>query len=199
MKIYTKTGDNGTTGLFAGPRVLKSHPRISAYGTIDELNAVLGVIAAEHHVNGSGYEDDLDKELSQLLERIQSDLFSIGAQLATPEPQSHGMCLLAPERTTELESYLDRLEAILPPLSSFVLPGGTPASARLHLARTVCRRAERDVVAFAVEDEPASTQPSEQVIVYLNRLSDLLFMMARRANQVAGIADKPWKSPATSD
>jgi cob(I)alamin adenosyltransferase len=185
MKIYTKTGDSGTTGLFAGPRVPKDHPRIHAYGTVDELNALLGVVLAQ-------LPADESSSLAQTLVDIQSDLFSIGAQLATPNPEEHGMCLLDEVRIQALEHAIDAMEEELEPLSSFILPGGSPASATLHVARTVCRRAEREIVSLA--RAPDVTR-CDQLIVYLNRLSDLLFSAARFANAKTGIADRPWKRP----
>ena len=223
MKIYTKTGDNGTTGLFAGPRVGKDHPRIQAYGSVDELNAMLGVAIAEAHVASekdrqqagtgvlpissreasSSASDLADKQSTEestsepdsivtLLQAVQSDLFSIGAELATPAPHEHGMCLIDDERIGSLEATMDALENELPPLTSFILPGGSLAAARLHLARTVCRRAERNVVALsALPDVADCSKP----LIYLNRLSDLLFLLARQANSRAGIDDLPWGSP----
>ena len=197
MKIYTKTGDNGTTGLFAGPRVAKDDPRIAAYGTVDELNALLGVASACMHCPPRPPDADVAaavvSPLGQLLQQFQSDLFSIGAELATPQPQEHGMCLLQPERVAHLERCIDEFEAQLAPLSNFVLPGGSPDSARLHLARTVCRRAEREVVHLSHQ---ADVHDCSLIIVYLNRLSDLLFVMARLANHQAGVADLPWNRPS---
>ncbi|MEZ6133545.1 MAG: cob(I)yrinic acid a,c-diamide adenosyltransferase [Pirellulaceae bacterium] len=180
MKIYTKTGDNGTTGLFAGPRVAKDDSRIAAYGAVDELNAVLGIAVATMGA---------EVQFRSVLVAVQSDLFSIGAELATPEPEKHDMCLLTDERIASLEKQIDEFDAELPPLSNFVLPGGSLAAAQLHAARTVCRRAERDVVHLSHVE---GVYDCGRVIVYLNRLSDLLFVMARLANQRAGIADLPW-------
>lgn len=194
MKIYTKTGDNGTTGLFAGPRVAKDHPRIQSYGTVDELNATLGVAIAmlrdEQAEMLNGTDDALC--LETLMASIQSDLFSIGAQLATPDPEAHGMCILTQERVFELEKSIDALEAELAPLANFIIPGGMKSSAMLHLARTVCRRAERDIVSLAHE---ADDRHCDLLIVYLNRLSDLLFQIARAANARAGIKDPAWIRP----
>ncbi|GAB5403443.1 MAG: cob(I)yrinic acid a,c-diamide adenosyltransferase [Aureliella sp.] len=192
VKIYTKTGDNGTTGLFAGPRVSKNHSRIAAYGTVDELNALLGVVAAALNGASSGVNDGSWSEVQELIPRIQADLFSIGAELATPEPDKHGMQLLSDARSSELETLIDQLEQQLPKLTSFVLPGGTLVAAHLHLARTVCRRAERDVVSLREEDP--GCEP-ERIIVYLNRLSDLLFVLARFANHLGGVSDVPWQRP----
>jgi cob(I)alamin adenosyltransferase len=193
MKIYTKTGDSGTTGLFAGPRVPKDHPRITAYGTVDELNALLGVVGSsmsqstqENPIGTAGFT------LEELVRSVQSDLFSIGAELATPDPAAHGMCLLTEQRIAYLEQAIDEVEAGLEPLSNFVLPGGSRDSAMFHLARTVCRRAEREVVHLAHQPE---VHDCSTIIIYLNRLSDLLFVMARLANRHAGIPDLPWHRP----
>lgn len=196
VKIYTKTGDNGTTGLFAGPRVAKNHVRIAAYGTVDELSAVLGCVAAGlGSTEGSRAVEAVSGRelLEDLLPRLQSDLFSIGAELATPEPDKHGMKLLAADRIAELESQIDQADSVLPALSSFILPGGTTTAAHLHLARTVCRRAERDIVSLGEAEPDCDLQ---RIIVYLNRLSDLLFVMARLENHQRGVADVPWERPS---
>lgn len=179
MKLYTKTGDTGETGLFGGARVSKASLRVTSYGAVDELNAALGVARAQ------GLPDDIDATLA----RIQTDLFTLGAELATvPGKESNiGIPLLGDEDVTRLESAIDASEADLEPLRHFVLPGGSPAAAHLHIARTVCRRAEREVVALSTA-EPVRNL----LVVYLNRLSDLLFSLARRANQRAGVADVPW-------
>lgn len=183
MKIYTKTGDDGETGLFGGPRVSKDSPRIEAYGTVDELNSVLGVVRAQLAAG------DVDALLCQ----IQNDLFALGAQLATPDPAAHQTALVGARQIAALESAIDRYEEQLEPLKQFVLPGGTPAAANLHLARTVCRRAERRVVTLVRE----SSEPiAAEVVVYLNRLSDLLFVLARAVNRTAGRADVPWQKPS---
>lgn len=200
MKIYTKTGDDGTTGLFGGPRVSKDDPRITAYGTVDELNALLGVAASFCRVgDGLTAREAKSEELSpqqsavlDLLAGIQSDLFSIGAQLATPEPEKHGMDLLTHARIEALESAIDEAERDLSPLKNFILPGGSLAASMLHLARTVCRRAERDVIRFA---KASGTNAYEFPIVFLNRLSDLLFVLARWQNAQHGVEDIAWKRP----
>jgi cob(I)alamin adenosyltransferase len=180
MKIYTRTGDQGDTGLFGGGRVPKDHPRVAAYGDVDELNSALGVVRA----GGGGFFD-------AVLETIQRDLFSIGGQLATPEParvqKSLQKAVLLPERIAELERIMDEAETELPPLRAFVLPGGTPVAAALHLSRTICRRAERSVVHLAHSDPIP-----ELLVVYLNRLSDLLFTLARLANFRADVPDVTW-------
>jgi cob(I)alamin adenosyltransferase len=181
MKIYTRTGDEGETGLFGGGRVSKDHPRVAAYGDVDELNSVLGVARAT----------EPPEFFDQLLEAVQRDLFSIGGQLATPDPAPVAKALvkadLPMERVTEFERIIDASETDLPPLRAFVLPAGTPKAAALHQARTVCRRAERSVVHLARE-----SQIPPVFIVYLNRLSDLLFTLARLANFRSGISDATW-------
>lgn len=181
MKIYTRTGDSGDTALFGGGRVGKDHPRVAAYGDVDELNSVLGVVRA---TEPTGFHD-------ALLEGVQRDLFSIGGHLATPDPARVAKALekasLSSARVEEFERTIDSADAELPPLRAFVLPGGTPKAAALHLARTVCRRAERSVVHLAHGD----TVPAE-FITYLNRLSDLLFTLARVANHRAGKGDVTW-------
>ena len=181
-RIYTKTGDKGTTALGDGRRVPKDAPRIEAFGAVDELNAVLGLAILSLE----------DAEGADLLRTIQNDLFDLGADLCVPErPKGRMARARAPLRITEdhvrpLEQAIDRFNAALDPLTSFVLPGGTAASAWLHLARTVCRRAERRGVALGRKE---TLNP--QSVIYLNRLSDLLFVMARRANE-GGRADVLW-------
>ena len=180
MKIYTKTGDRGETGLFGGPRVSKDAPRIEAYGTVDELNSVLGVVRAAALV----------PSIDQLVNRIQNELFDLGAQLATPDPAAHNVPLVGASQIAALEAAIDLHEQGLEPLKTFILPGGTSAAAYLHLARTVCRRAERRVVTLMGQ----SVEPiSPEVVVYLNRLSDLLFVLARAVNRAAGKGDVPWQ------
>ena len=183
-RIYTRTGDRGTTALGDGRRVAKDHRRIEAYGTVDELNSTLGL----------ALQAGLDAEAADLLRRVQNDLFDLGADLCVPGRPRRGAgrtARRAPLRITaghveRLEAAIDRFNAPLSTLRSFVLPGGTPASAWLHLARTVCRRAERRVVTLA-----RGERLNPQAVVYLNRLSDLLFVMARRAN-AAGRNDVLW-------
>lgn len=181
MKIYTRTGDAGETGLFGGGRVPKAHPRVAAYGDVDELNSALGVVRATAPV----------ELFDDLLAGIQRDLFAIGGHLATPDPEKVRKALaraqLSADRVAELEAVMDAADEELPPLRKFVLPGGTPKAAHLHVARTACRRAERSVVALAGE-EPVH----ELFLVYLNRLSDLLFTLARLANFRAGVSDVEW-------
>lgn len=180
MKIYTKTGDAGTTGLFGGPRVSKNDPRIEAYGSVDELNAILGVARS---VGLSSTQDDL-------LCEVQNALFAIGAELATPDPEKHGLKWESTADVQHLEEWIDRVDPTLAPLSNFVLPGGSPAAAHLHLARTVCRRVEREIV--TLRNDPRVSDVAH-IIIYLNRLSDLLFVMARQANSHLGVSDVPWK------
>jgi cob(I)alamin adenosyltransferase len=179
MKIYTKQGDGGQTGLFGGARVAKDHLRIQAYGTLDELNATLGLVLAQHPA--------LDPGLRGQLERIQSELFQLGTELATPSGRATGIRLLDESAAQAQEREIDAMEADLPPLKNFVLPGGHPASAALQLARTVCRRAERALVSLHHE-EPQRPEP----LRFLNRLSDYLFVAARWVNHRAGVADVPW-------
>jgi cob(I)alamin adenosyltransferase len=185
MKIYTRTGDMGSTGLFGGPRVAKDHARIEAYGTVDELNAAIGV------ARSAGAGKPIDDQLCQ----IQSELFSIGAELATPNPDQHGTRLIGESHVQRLESWIDQHEEGLPPLKHFILPAGSETATTLHLARAICRRAERRVVTLA-GDPGASV--SEMLVVYLNRLSDLLFVMSRACNQQANQAEVAWVRPEPS-
>lgn len=180
MKIYTRTGDAGETGLWGGLRVPKDALRVQAYGSVDETNAAVGVARATAA---------LSPVLDQILELVQNDLFVVGADLATPG-EAANVPRLGPEAAERLERAIDQLEAELEPLRQFILPGGTPAAAQLHLARTVCRRAERWCVTLT-HAEPVNPH----VLTYLNRLSDLLFVLARSANAQAGVADVPWRSP----
>ena len=182
MKIYTRTGDGGETALMGGGRVSKDHARVHAYGEVDEANAAVGVARA---CEPAALAD-------AILAAIQRDLLTIGGRLATPEPDrlrepQRAKVAVAPERIAALEQAIDEATAELPPLTAFVLPGGTPKAAALHLARAVSRRAERAVVHLShVEEVP------DEVLVYLNRLSDLLFTLARLANHRAGIPDVTW-------
>jgi len=178
MKIYTRTGDEGTTGLYGGGRVLKNDLRIAAYGTVDELNACLGVCRSP----------DLPEEVVALLGCLQHEMFALGAELASPGDAAPGSILLDDADVAHAEAAIDRFEAELPPLKTFVLPGGSSASAMLHVARAVCRRAERDVVALAQKE---TVRPA--AIIYLNRVSDLLFVLARYANRFAGVGDVLWE------
>jgi len=181
-KIYTKTGDQGETGLGDGTRVAKDHPRVAAYGSVDELNAVLGLLL----VNAMG----LDPEITALLVGIQNDLFDVGADLCVPQTtdeKSGKMLRILPEQTARLEAAIDRWNHSLQPLKSFIVPGGSLAAAWCHLARTVCRRAERDLVTLA-----RTENINAQVIIFLNRLSDLLFVLARVCND-GGKKDVLWE------
>ncbi len=182
MKIYTKTGDKGDTGLFGGGRVAKDDPRVEAYGEVDELNAMVGMARSIESL----------ARIDDVLAPIQRDLFSLGALLATPKPEKVTEQLkkarIDDERIAELERAIDAGEDELEPLSAFILPGGTPKSAALQVARTVCRRAERRVIALRHHH----VEVSPIVVIYLNRLSDLLFVLARVANRRAGAAEVTW-------
>jgi cob(I)alamin adenosyltransferase len=183
VKIYTRTGDQGDTALFGGGRVSKSHPRVEAYGTVDELNSALGVALAGM----------ADAQLRVRLAPVQHDLFAIGAHLATPQ-EGRGKRPALPDlpqsRIDEMERWMDEAEAELGVLREFILPGGVPGAAALHFVRTVCRRAERHVVALAREEGVG-----DDVVRYLNRLSDLLFVFARLENARAGARDVVWRKP----
>lgn len=181
-KIYTRTGDKGTTALVSGPRRLKHDLRVEAYGTVDETNSAIGV--ARLHTGGM-------EKLDTMLFRIQNDLFDLGADLATPgtdEPPAYEPLRIVESQVTRLENEIDDLNATLEPLTSFVLPGGNAAAANLHLARTICRRAERLMVELSVTEAEIV---SPAAIKYANRLSDFLFVAARFAND-AGKADILW-------
>lgn len=180
MKIYTRTGDEGETGLFGGGRVAKTHPRVEAYGDVDELNAAIGLARAI----------ELMPRIDEVLVPLQRDLFAIGALLATPDRDKMKKQLekasIDERRISELEHAIDDGDRELEPLRSFIVPGGTPKAAALHVARTVCRRAERRVIALEDEEIPPI------VVIYLNRLSDLLFTLARVANRRAGAGEVTW-------
>lgn len=173
-KIYTRTGDDGTTGLGDGRRVAKDSTRVAAYGTVDELNSTIGVVLAA---------DGLSPAIVECLTRIQNQLFDLGGELCRPDA-----VVITQGRVEDLEATLDRFNADLPPLKDFVLPGGTPAAAACHVARTVCRRAERD--AWRLTQTEAVNAHS---LAYLNRLSDLLFVIARVLNRQAGRAEPLWQ------
>lgn len=179
MKIYTKAGDQGRTSLFGGKKVAKSNKRVSAYGTVDELNAVIGMAVAE-----GGDSEPLHERLRE----IQEELFTLGCELATPPDKKLMTEPLASDAVKSLESAIDRMEESLEPLKNFILPGGTRTAAGLHMARTVCRRAEREVVELS-----ASEKIRPELIQYLNRLSDYLFVAARFANLEGGCAETVWK------
>lgn len=181
MKIYTKTGDRGDTGLFGGGRVPKDHPRVAAYGDVDELNCILGLARAMDPI----------PRIDDILAAVQRDLLALGALLATPNPEKMREHLtkakIDDSRIRDMELAIDAADLELAPLTAFIIPGGSEKASMLHVSRTVCRRAERAVVAL---------QESEAIpalaIVYLNRLSDLLFTLARLANQVRGVTEETW-------
>jgi cob(I)alamin adenosyltransferase len=181
-KIYTRRGDDGSTGLFGGPRVRKDDLRVAAYGDVDELNSCLGVA-----------REELSGDLRKLVDELQAELFTLGAEMATPDmaqaPKS--VPRISAGDSLRLEGEIDRLTAELPPQTHFLLPAGSRPGALLHLARTVCRRAERTTVALSRIETV-----SVEALTYLNRLSDLLFVMARAANVRAGAGEVPWIAPA---
>lgn len=184
-RIYTRTGDTGDTGLFGGRRVPKDDPRVEAFGSVDELNAVLGVARSL----------DPQSEIGDVLVGIQAELFALGADLATPpdEETHHGRVSverIGPERADRIEALIDRFDAELPPLNRFILPGGVPLAAALHAGRTVCRRAERRCVTLAQAERDGA---NSEVVRYLNRLADLLFVLARAANHRSGGQDVLWE------
>jgi len=173
-KIYTRTGDDGTTGLGTGDRVRKDSARVEAYGSVDELNSAIGMIISDASLDGN---------IANCLTRIQHELFDMGGELCIP-----GTTVIESKSVDALESTLDRFNADLPPLKDFVLPGGTPAAAICHLARSICRRAERRVLSLSKDEDV-----NEQTLKYLNRLSDLLFVLARVINRNAGQDEPLWK------
>ena len=215
MKLYTRSGDDGTTGLFGGDRVPKDHPRVEAYGCVDELNACIGLAVVAIAGNASGAPGltsrqmmpdpakatsarktriapdatSFPNESRRILTTLQSCLFDIGADLATPHGSAHKAKVqrIADGQIIEIENWIDEVDAGNTPMTHFILPGGTELSARLHLARTICRRAERAVVRLSHAE-----QINPQALIYLNRASDLLFAMARRANKEAGVKDVEW-------
>ena len=179
MKIYTRTGDSGETSLLGGRRVSKADDRVAAYGDVDELNAWLGLVRPV----------TADTQLASMLEQLQRDLFAVGARLADPAHRVAdrvAKAAVGAEDIERLENWIDHLQTGLPELRRFILPGGGPAGAALHVARTVCRRAERSIVALG----PDAVEP--ELLVYINRVSDLLFVMARAANHRDGVAETEW-------
>lgn len=181
MKIYTKTGDDGSTGLFGGARVAKHDARVNAYGTVDELNSVLGLVAAEEG----------DEQIRAMMQPHQVELFNLGAVLASGDQLSPALPPMNSALIEQMEQQIDVADAELAPLKNFILPGGSRQAAWLHLARTICRRAERETSALR-EPFPRLGQRIMPGIKYLNRLSDWLFVLARLANHRAGVADIPW-------
>lgn len=179
-RIYTKTGDDGTTGLVGGTRVNKYDIRLEAYGTVDELNAAIGVIRSY----------DIPLVLKQKLEEVQNKLFNIGSRLASDEKGDVYTSRLAvsADHLRFLEASIDEMEEDLPELTQFILPGGDLASAQCHVARTICRRAERRILEFSLQ-----SPVGEGTLKYMNRLSDFLFVMARKLSVLSGVEDKPWK------
>jgi cob(I)alamin adenosyltransferase len=185
LKIYTKTGDKGETALFGGKRVPKDELRIEAYGTVDELNSVIGTARSFNE----------NKILDLVLSEIQNQLFVLGADLATPtDVKGPAMRRITTKDCTSLEGIIDDFEGKLDALNSFILPGGSQASSFLHNARTVCRRAERLLVTLKKKEEV-----SDEALIFLNRLSDLLFVLARYVNKISGVKDTPWKPRTDSD
>ena len=176
MKIYTKTGDDGTTGLQGGKRVLKSNPRIVAYGAVDEINSSLGVILS----------NNVDESIRQILSKIQNDLFVAGSELSSPNNEKS--IKITSQMVEFLENNIDQLEKKLPALTNFILPGGHPIASLIHVSRTITRRAETQIISLSEKEKI-----NENCIKYLNRLSDLLFVMARTVNKRNGIEDVIWK------
>lgn len=183
MKIYTKGGDDGETGLFGGQRVPKNDRRVEAYGSVDEANAAVGMALSQ----------GVEPACASVLEAVQNELFVLGAELSTPPERRErlGLPLIGPPQVSALERAIDLREESLPPLKAFILPGGTPSASALHFARTVCRRAERMLI-----EARAVVAPSEHALRYLNRLSDLLFVLARQENHRVGRPDVPWSKPS---
>ena len=183
MKLYTRSGDDGTTGLFSGARVSKDHPRIEAYGTVDEFNACLGL------ANSAAQNDPGLAFIRPMLDSIQSRLFEIGADLATPHgsKQESKIVRINDDHVAEVERWIDSIDGKNDELRCFIMPGGSDLASRLHLARTICRRAERLMVSLS-HSEPVG----DAMMRYMNRVSDLLFAMARQVNKIAGIPDQPW-------
>jgi cob(I)alamin adenosyltransferase len=180
MKIYTRHGDTGETGLLSGVRVWKNSPRLDVIGTLDELNATLGLLRSER----------LPEQTDRLLEQLQNELFDAGTELAAASPAESPCPAISARHIQEIEATIDQYDAKLPPLTGFVLPGGVRSAAMFHVARTICRRAERQLAALVQLDRQAV---SPSMLAYINRLSDLLFVLARLSNAQAGVADMPWK------
>ena len=187
MKIYTRTGDKGTTALFGGERVTKGNARIDAYGTVDETNALVGLARA--HLQGAPGAGQLDPVLA----RLQKELFTVGADLATPQDAKPRVPRITADHVKQLEDDIDAFSGDLTPLKNFILPGGTVTASTLHQARTVCRRAERLTVKAAGRFEL-----NDQAVIYLNRLSDLFFVLARWTNHQVGLREDTWKRDSAS-
>jgi len=183
VKIYTKTGDKGQTGLFGGKRVQKSSARINAYGTVDELNAAIGVALC----------NAIDEEVKSVLWKLQNQLFTLGADLATPlEVESKNISIprVSEDDISGSEKAIDFFESQLEEIRFFILPGGSKSAAQLHLARTICRRAEREIVVLAQQEEI-----NQKIVIFVNRISDLLFVLSRIENKASGIPDQKWEKP----
>lgn len=187
-KLYTRSGDDGTTGLFSGARVSKNHPRIEAYGTVDEFNACLGMCVSEATRATKDVPEDRSEVIRRILTQVQSRMFDIGADLATPDGANNEARIMriSADHIAEIERAIDEVDGQNDPLHNFIMPGGTELAARLHLARTVCRRAERLIVALAHHETVG-----DPLLRYVNRVSDLLFAMARLANKGTGL-EAPW-------
>jgi cob(I)alamin adenosyltransferase len=197
VKIYTRTGDEGTTGLFGGDRVQKDDPRIDAYGTVDETNSLIGVARAHLNAADASAENAPgDRRLDDVLRRLQEELFIVGADLATPTGSKPVVPRIDDAHVDQLEADIDAFEEDLPDLKQFILPGGAPSGASLHNARTVCRRAERLAVRAEAADE---NHVNHHVLVYLNRLSDLLFVLARWTNRQIGVREDRWSPGAKNE
>jgi cob(I)alamin adenosyltransferase len=189
-RVYTRTGDKGTTRLVGGQQVPKDHPRIAAYGTIDELNAILGIVRYQNRQSGA--DPEAVRRIDEMLHRIQNDLFNVGSDLATrPEDRWEGMYRVGNEDVERLEGWIDVLNEDVGPLKEFILPGGGPVGAFLHQARTVCRRAERELVAL-MREEPGT---GEGPMRYVNRLSDFLFVLGRWAAKQLDEPEFLWERP----
>ncbi len=185
MKIYTKSGDQGETSLWGGGRVTKSHPRVNAYGTVDEANSMIGLALS--------FVPESEARITERLIRIQNELFQVGSELATSPGTANSCAFVSDQEIATLEAEIDEMESTLAPLKNFILPSGSSAGSALHLARTIVRRAERDCVDLG-HNEPMR----EEVVRYLNRLSDYLFVMARSVNSILGRVETRWLPPKKS-
>lgn len=191
MKIYTKTGDRGETGLLGGVRVRKSHQAVEVCGNLDETNSLLGMAIGQPEIGQLANRSSQDTDsVGSVLARIQNDLFDLGSRVAACESNSSRVAGFSLARSQQLEVWIDHYDSQIPPLQEFILPGGTPLGACLHHARTVCRRSERSLVGLM--EQPLSRDLSAEMI-YLNRLGDLLFVLARYCNHLAGVSEHPWR------